>query len=354
MNKIDEVFKILRESKDQDVFEWISKYKTISEIARYADYLEDDDFLDLTSIYSYFNDIAGDIPNLYGKAMNTYSIPKLKSFDSLSEAEESVNDETNAGNVEPFTYRNTYYPFSYLPVPDFMHTRCKVDTVSNKLVLPHKSSVSDISIKVKSNAGVDYYSGRDVVHTFEVFDGEHDLVISAESENEFNFIEFDIVASKGSWAEVTSALNEESDLLTKEIRIDHAKRIKLYFDPVKSIDVTIRLYCSGTEKNMHTNVANINAGLNIYTASSVKITTSFSGNFYFQTGYRMSEYSSISCSVLSDGKYYGKFYPISGETYYFDLSNAEIVINLSTQNNRSTPMLTYVRFGVRSVIADVF
>jgi len=354
MNKIDETIILLRENKSADVREWIYKFKRAASAAEFDYEFEDMDIFDLSELFSFFNDIAEDIPHIYRKALLSYKLRDIGSYDSLSEAEESVSDEISAGDIDAFTYSNMYYPFSYLPVPESIDTSCKVDTVANKLVLSNQSSMVDFSVSAKSFRGVDYVSKGDAVHTFTSFDGEHNLTLSVVGESSFNCLEMDIINSDGCWTEVISAVHEGAELLTKIIQIDHAKRIRLYFDPVESVDITLRTYPARTYKDMYINIVNIKPRLNTYSNGNIKISTKLTGNFFFEIGHTLSKFSSISCSTISDGKYLNKFYPISGERYYFDAVNAEIVINLTTQNNRSTPMLSYVRYGIKSVVADVF
>jgi len=330
MNKIDETIILLRENKSADVREWIYKFKRAASAAEFDYEFEDMDIFDLSELFSFFNDIAEDIPHIYRKALLSYKLRDIGSYDSLSEAEESVSDEISAGDIDAFTYSNMYYPFSYLPVPESIDTSCKVDTVANKLVLSNQSSTVDFSVSVKSFRGVDYVSKEDVVHTFTSFDGEHNLTLSVVGESSFNCLEMDVVNSDGCWTEVISAVHEGTELLTKIIQIDHAKRIRLYFDPVESVDITLHAYPARTYKDMYINIVNIKPRLNTYSNGNIKISTKLTGNFFFEIGHALSKFSNISCSTISDGKYLNKFYPISGERYYFDVVNAEIVINLTT------------------------
>ena len=354
MNKIDETIRLLRESRDSDVRKWVYNFKRAASNAELNYEFEDMDIFDISELFAYFNEIAEDIPHIYRNALLDYRLMDIGSYDSLSEAEESVSDEISAGDVEAFTHSNTYYPFSYLPVPESIDTSCLVDTVANKLVLKPQSASVDFAVSAKSYRGIDYISGGDAVHTFTSFDGKHNLTLSVFGESYFNCLDMDIVNSDGCWTEMISAVHEDTELLTKTVQIDHAKRIRLYFDPVESIDITLRLYPARTHKDMYINAININPRLNTYINGNIKISTKLTGNFFFEIGHSLSKFSSISCSTISDGKYVKKFYPISGERYYLDAVNAEIVINLSTQDNRSTPMLSYIRYGIKSVVADVF
>lgn len=349
-----EIARLLDYTRNKDVRSWILKFREEFDASEKPEHYVDTDIFDITRLADYMDLVAGDIRNAYKISESELSSHDFSSTEIASEVDQSVNDEYRSGQVPRFSSDNLYYAFSYLPVPDGFYTDCVVDPVANKLVLRSAKTVNATSdMEAECEKGFNHVFDNNIVHTCTTFDGAHNLNIHFNSSQGFNFVEFEIVPSKGSAATITSLNSDGAELLRHQIELRTSRKVRLYINPVVEADLTITFTPSLFSSGSNVNILSINTKLVTYVPSGyLRIKTNIEGTMYFEPSFYANEASSFKANTKSAGKTVSSTDLVSGRTYTNDLVKGEFYITMQTSDTFLTPIMRYVRYGVLGDIAN--
>ena len=350
----DEITRLIRFSKNGDVHDWIRDFKHELELSEKPEHYLDTDIFDTTRLANYMDLVAGDIRNMYRISEQDFEQYNFSSSEIASEVDQSVNDEYRSGQVPRFSSDNMYYAFSYMPVPDGFYTDCIVDPVSNKLVLRSvKTTNNTAELENECTKGFNHTFDNNIVHTCTAFDGSHNVNVHFESDYGFNFIEFEVVPSKGSNVIVTSLESNGIQLLRHQIELTTSRKVRLYISPVMEADLTFKFTPSLFSTGSNLNILSISSKLITYVPSGyLRIKTNLEGTMYLESSYYANEASSFKANIRLAGKTVSNIDLVSGGRYEYDLVKGEFYITMQTSDTFLTPIMRYVRYGVLGDIAN--